>query len=82
MIRVWVQNFIKKYLQIKQFMACLKSEFLKLVIFKNIAFWYITPKSFVHKLQSTLKDTAGSSEKLKPTYQNTVQNAVTFNYIC
>ena len=51
-----------------KFMACLKFEFLKLVIFKNIDFWNITPKGFVHKHQFTLKKTAGSSEKLKPIY--------------
>ena len=49
-------------------MSCLKFEFLKLVIFKNIDFWNITPKGFVHKHQFTLKKTAGSSEKLKPIY--------------
>jgi hypothetical protein len=56
-------------------MACLKSEFLKLVIFKNTAYWNITPKRLVYRHQSTLKETAGSSEKLKPIYQNTSEGS-------
>jgi hypothetical protein len=81
-IIVWVWNIIKKYLQIKQFMMCLKFQFLKLLIFNNTAFWNKTPRSAEYRPQSTLEKTIGSSEKLKPIYQNTVQKAVTFNYIC